>query len=216
MSARLLLLLQLSDGAFPSGGFAHSHGLEAALQLRGLDRVDAFLDEVLLQVGHASLPFVREACEGVALARVDDLYDATTTSHVQNRASRAQGRALAVAASQIWTDERVARVAAHARSGPAHHAPIFGALFGALGASPREAEIAYLHGAARGVLSAGVRLGLLGPLEAQSLQAERAARMDQIIASCTHLTADDAAQTAPLVELFGALHDRLDGRLFQS
>mgnify|MGYP006871771138 CR=1 FL=1 len=44
----------------------------------------------------------------------------------------------------------------------------------------------------------------------------RVPTLDAILASCTHVDEHDAAQTAPLLELFGALHDRLDGRLFQS
>lgn len=207
--------LQLVDGGFPSGGFAHSQGLEAAVHLRpGLD-VEAFLAESLWQLGRGALPFVREACaEPAALAALDALFDASCTSHVANRASRAQGRAYASTCARIFDD--VAAIAAHARGGPAHFAPIFGAVFGALGLSPREAQVGFLHGAARGVLSAGVRLGLLGPLEAQRVLADASALLDQVLATCAALAAADSAQAAPLVELFGALHDRLDGRLFQS
>jgi len=61
-----------------------------------------------------------------------------------------------------------------------------------------------------------VRLGIVGPLEAQQVQASRASVLGAILASCGALDVDDAAATAPLLELFGALHDRLDGRLFQS
>jgi urease accessory protein len=93
---------------------------------------------------------------------------------------------------------------------------VLGAVFGALGIGPDDAQAAYLHGAARGVLSAGVRLGLLGPLEAQQVLAEKSGALAHILAVCSDIEPTHAAQAAPLAELFGALHDRLDGRLFQS
>jgi urease accessory protein len=214
------LLLQLVDGAFPSGSFAHSHGLEAAIHLRGVERIETFLDEVLWQAGRTSLPFVRAACaaggDAARLAELDSLFDASSTSHVANRASRAQGRAFASSCARIWELPFVQRIGEHATRGPAHHAPIFGAVFGALGLSAEDAQAGYLHGTARGVLSAGVRLGLVGPLEAQQVLAEAGGRLGDIVAKCTHIEPGETAQTAPLVELFGALHERLDGRLFQS
>jgi urease accessory protein len=211
------LLLQLVDGAFPSGGFAHSAGLEPSLHLRGIGELEPFVDEALWQTGRAGLPFVRRACEAPAdLATLDAHYDATQSSHVANRASRAQGRSLAGAASRVFERPEMMTIADHARSGPAHHAVIFGAVFGAVGMSPSDAMVAWLHGSLRSLLSAAVRLGIVGPLEAQQIHASRAAVLDRVLAACDGLHVDDAAMTAPLLELFGALHDRLDGRLFQS
>lgn len=211
------LLLQLVDGAFPSGGFAHSAGLEPSLHLRGIDDLEPFVDEVLWQSARSALPFVRRCCEAPGdLPALDALYDATSTSHVQNRASRAQGRALVGAARRVFERDDVLVIAEHAARGPAHHAPVFGALFGTLGVGAADTQAAWLHGVMRGVLSAAVRLGVVGPLEAQQIQASRTPALDLMLASYTHLPVDDAASTSPLLELFGALHDRLDGRLFQS
>jgi urease accessory protein len=211
------LLLQLVDGAFPSGGFAHSAGLEPSLHLRGIGDLEPFVDEALWQSARSAMPFVRRACEAPEeLASLDGLFDATSTSHVANRASRAQGRALAAAARRVFEREDVLRIAAHVERGPAHHAPVFGALFGTLGIATADTQTAWLHGVMRGVLSAAVRLGVVGPLEAQQIQATRSTVLDQMIASCTPLSVDEAASTSPLLELYGALHDRLDGRLFQS
>ena len=211
------LLLQLVDGAFPSGGFAHSAGLEPSLHLRGIGELEPFVDEALWHSGRSALPFVRRACEAPReLATLDALFDATSTSHVANRASRAQGRSLAGAACRVFERPDVLAIGEHTRCGPAHHAVVFGALFGTLGMTSNETQMAWLHGALRGVLSAAVRLGIVGPLEAQQVQASRASVLGAILASCGALDVDDAAATAPLLELFGALHDRLDGRLFQS
>jgi urease accessory protein len=217
MSTTSFLILQLADGAFPSGGFAHSGGLEAALHLRGVGDLEPFVDEALWQTARGALPFVRHASERPArLSDLDSAFDATSTSHVANRASRALGRALASAASRIFERPDILAIGVYARSGPAHHAPVFGAVFGALGVSPLETQAAWLHGVVRGVLSAAVRLGIVGPLEAQQVLATRAPLLERILASCTDLEPDQATQTSPLLELFGALHDRLDGRLFQS
>lgn len=203
------LLLQLADAAFPAGGFAHSAGLEAALALRPAVTVAQFLDEALAQAARASLPFVRAAAGGDALDALDDACDATLTSHVGNRASRAQGRAMLLAATNVWD---LPALAAH--RGPCHLAPVFGAVFAAVGS--QGADVAFLHATTRGVLSAAVRLGAIGPLEAQRIQADVAGRLDALLASSAGISPSDAAQTSPLLDVFGALHDTLDGRLFQS
>lgn len=149
-----------------------------------------------------------------ALPALDDAYDATLPLLAPNRASRAQGRALASATARVWST--LSPVVEHTSSAPAHHAVVFGAIFGRLGVDPEETLVAYLHGATRGILSAAVRLGLTGPLEAQRMHADRAALLDEIIDDTRELRCEHAAQTAPLLEIFAALHDRLDGRMFQS
>lgn len=219
MTTKNWLLLQLADGTFPSGGFAHSGGLEAAMVLGGIatssEAMVSFLDASLRQSGRAALPFVRAAAmDPGRLKELDDAFDATQPLSGPNRSSRAQGRALALSTSRIW--DAVMPIAEHARAGPAHHAPVFGAIFGTLGIGVEDALTAYLHGAARGILSAAVRLGLVGPLEAQRFHAERAPLLDSILDATSHLEPPHAAQTTPLLEIYAALHERLDGRMFQS
>ena len=70
--------------------------------------------------------------------------------------------------------------------------------------------------ALRGVLQAAVRLGVVGTHEAQRLLRESSPAMDEVLRCCAHLRETDLAQTAPLADLFGAMHDRLYSRLFQS
>jgi urease accessory protein len=181
------------------------------------DTLLEFVDASIVHTGRAALPFVTAACdEPRRLAELDASCDAMLCLQSPNRASRAQGRAFASAASHVWEEEPVAVICEYARHGPAHHAPVFGAICGALGASTRDAAAGFLHGAARNILSAAVRLGLAGPLEAQRLLATRAGLLDHVARSAESRGPSDAAQTMPLVEIYAGLHDRLDGRMFQS
>jgi urease accessory protein len=66
------------------------------------------------------------------------------------------------------------------------------------------------------VLSAAVRLGIVGSYEAQQMQQACGPWLERVAADCADLRVGDLAQTAPLIDLVQAGHDRLYSRLFQS
>lgn len=220
------LVWQLGDSAFPVGGFAHSAGLEAAVQLGEVEDPEAlrrFLRDALWQAGHGSLPLVGAVhAEPERLAELDALCDAFLTGAVANRASRTQGRALLSTCSRAFAgagaNADVDALAARCKTQGLcmHHAPLWGALTALLGISRREAGQLFLHLTLRGLLSAAIRLGLLGPLQAQNEQFQLHATLDAVHSRCAGLAVADLAQTAPLVELFQSAHDRLYSRLFLS
>ncbi len=212
------LLLQIADAAFPTGGFAHSNGLEAAAQLGEVtdeESLRAFARASLWQTGLGALPFVAAAhADPSRFAALDRACDAMLTNHVQNRASRAQGRAVLSVTCEVFGADAIAR----ARDGAAyaHLAPSFGLATRAIGLARRDALVAFSHGALRGVVSAGVRLGIVGPHAAQRIQHDLASALEEAVAAGEHTSADDAAQPSPLVDVWQGQHDRLYARLFQS
>jgi urease accessory protein len=221
------IVLQLADSAFPTGGFAHSSGLEAMVQAGEVDDaagLEAFVVDSVHQTARGALPLVSATHDDPdRLAEVDAFAGTITWSHVAARASRNQGRALLDTAARAFGHAALI----HARdclgrepvSGApllGHLAPAFGFVTRTLDVSRDDAIATYLHLAIRGVLSSAVRLGVLGPTEAQALHHRLHPTLETACARARAYTLDDVAQSAPLIELFQATQDRLYSRLFQS
>ena len=214
------LTWQIVDSAFPTGVFAHSSGLEAAWQQGELDNLDAlraFLEASIQQAGYASLPLVNEGYRSPEQLEVfDAVADAFLINAVTNRASRIQGRTLLATAARIWPSAALAALQRRMEATCAHVSPVTGATFRAIGLPLPTVQRVVLYGTARGVLSAAVRLGIAGSFEAQRMQHECGPCLDRIAELCCALSIDDLAQTAPVIDLLQAGHDRLYSRLFQS
>jgi len=224
------LVWQLVDSAFPTGAFAHSLGLESAWQhgeVASRDDLRRFVEATILQAASGVLPLVNAGHRDPArLAEWDALSDAFLTNAVANRASRQQGRTLLASAARIWPSAALDGL--HARVSPtpnaqlptpnlcAHAAPVTGAVCRTLGVSLDTTQRVVLFVAARGVLSAAVRLGVTGSYDAQRLQSECAGWSATVLARYGDAGPADLAQTAPVIDILQGAHDRLYSRLFQS
>src|SRR5258708_4117958 len=187
------LLWQLADSAFPTGGFAHSNGLEAAWRhgaVRDGMGLDSFVEASLRQFGHGSIPFVTAAHRDESrLIELDFLCESFTPNHVANRASRSQGRSLLASAQRIFGPIALKGLdRARAEELPCCHlAPVFGVIARSLdiGLSTACRLFLFLH--LRGLIASAVRLGIVGSLEAQSLQHSLGARAGEILDRCQNL-----------------------------
>jgi urease accessory protein len=207
------------DSAFPTGGFAHSSGLEAAWQhgeIRGRDELTPFIEASLNQWGYAGLPFVLASFDKPErLLEFDELCNAFTSNHVANRASRAQGRAFLTAVQRIYRSAETCLQAETALP-CCHLAPVFGACLRRLELSRAMAGQMYFFNQLRSVLAAAVRLNIIGPMEAQIFLHRLSPKAEAALKECWSLTLEEIAQTAPLLDLWQGAQDRLYSRLFQS
>ena len=211
---------QLADSAFPTGAFAHSWGLEAAWQhgeIRDVPAVRRFVEAAVQQTAFGVVPLLNASYrDSRRWAELDALADAFLINAVANRASRQQGRTLLATAARIWPSSEMALARETASRLCAHLGPATGVVFGSVGVPLPTAQQLVIFGTARGVLSAAVRLGILGSYEAQRLQLECAPLLEACSARSASLDETDLVQVAPIPDLFQATHDRLYSRLFQS
>lgn len=216
------LIWQLADSAFPAGSFAHSNGLEAAWQqgeIRSSDELEQYARAYLEQTGRSAVPFMNEAyCQRRPFAGIDRACDAFLSNHVANRGSRAQGQAFLLAASQSFRDASLTlfRAEVLGQKLPSHMAPTFGNVLRLLKVTHGLAVRLFLFLNVRSVLAGAVRLGIVGPMAAQAIQAGLSQATERVAGACSGFCLADASQVAPVLDLWHGTHDRLYSRLFQT
>ena len=211
-------ILQIADAAFPTGGFTLSGGLEAAAKLEEVGNeaeIRFFLESSLAQTARGSLPLLEKAYDSPEkFCEINALCQAFLVNPAANRASRMQGPAFLIACEKAFSlaGLGVMRQTADPEDG-LHFAPVFGLVVCRLGIPREESRRLFLFMGLRDLISAAVRLGLLGPYQAQRLQAQLSEGLDRVLAERGD---DEPVQNSPLLDMFQGAHDRLEARLFQS
>lgn len=208
-----LLLLQLADSAFPTGGFVHSGGLEAASVLGLTTDLFGWFCDSLENAGWSALPLASAGFSAHAVA--DAAAETWLINHVAHRASRAQGQGWATTIAAVFPSADFSALKAACRHpGRGHFAPTFGHVCALLDMPLAQMQRLFLFLHLRGQVSTAIRLGRIGPLEAQRLQVRLTPVLEAVWATCATLRLDDLATTAPLHDLAHGHHDRLYSRLF--
>ena len=222
--------LLLADSRLPTGGHAHSGGVEAAVA-RGLLRDEADLALFLAGRLRGSGPVLAAvAAAGCLLltetspewARWDAAVSARTPSAAAREASRAQGAALLRTARRVWPS---AALEVLGRIGRPHHPLVLGAVVATAGDGPEAAAALAVHHLLGGACSAAVRLLGLDPITVAAVQV-RASRLAEQVAPAAVLLAREAlarqdprllpSSSTPLPEVLAELHARAEVSLFAS
>jgi len=218
----ILQAIWQADGAFPSGSFAFSWGVEGVIALR------PELDQAALAELTATI--IRQrwlTCDRVALvqafraagdldviAEVDRNVEASTFGSIMRDGSRRNGGSFLASHARLG-DAMALRLRGAVRSGIClgHIAVMQGAVWQAMGLSELLAQLASAYGAASGVTAAAVRLGAIGALNGQKILRGCLPLIESLVADPVP---DDAQLSSfiPFLEIAAARHARADLRLF--
>lgn len=228
MNTRALLEgLRFTDTFFPSGGYAFSSGLEAAVQggaVKNSDQLARYVDDLLrggmsrrevLATKRAS-----RAGSGGSLEHAfhtDRELDSAKLSRESRLASRQMGRqVIRIAADQFRTELILIdyRDAVESERAPGHMAVSFGLTMGASGWDPEETAAAFLYQTAVGFVSAAMRLCSIGQRQGQQVLGEWLPLIDRI---SREVGIDERMSSwSPVQDVYAMRHGCLEWRLFRS
>jgi urease accessory protein len=217
----LLRLLAWLSPAFPTGGYAWSHGVEWAVEqneIRDGETLGAWVADVLRHgSGRSDSIILRHAHRAArdldALAAVAELALAVQPTRERRAETIGQGNAFLAAAS-AWQPVMLRRLAE--RVGDLPYPVAVGALAGAQGIAENDAALGFLQAFAANLISAAVRLVPLG----QSTGLTVLAALEPTILAVTHDTAsktlDDLGGACFRSDLAAMRHETQYTRLFRS
>lgn len=223
-------LLAWLSPAYPIGGYAWSHGLEAAVEA-GLVRDRATLvgyAATVLEAGAGRIDGALLAAAWRAVVAQDDgaqddaALDAVAAEAAAWRGTaetaaetREQGAAFAAVTAAAWPDARYTAFAARHRRRLSH--PVaFGAAAGLHGVPLRPALSGWLAGFAANLVSAGVRLVPLGQTDGQIAIATLVPVVDAATEAALVADLDDLGTAAPMLDILSMRHETQYTRLFRS
>lgn len=227
-AAELLHVLQTSDALYPTGAYAHSHGLEGLVELGVVTDAttleDYLANSLLPQLVEAELPWVYLAH---AAARAQDLTDLIQLDQ-ECRAQRAT-RELREASVRIGSQRL--RLAAESAIHPflytlvqrldageiSGQAPVIaGIVAGCTGVSAEAAATAHAYQAVSGQLSAAMKLIRFGQQGAQQVLNRLLPALGRAAEQASHISRDHIGWFAPALDIASARHESAYTRLFIS
>lgn len=223
----LLNGIRFIDSFFPSGGFAFSSGLEAAVNggavHDGKDLAQYVEDLLVHGVSRreaVAVAVAHQAAMANKLApalKVDRELEELKIGRDSRLASRQMGRQVMKVGAEQLRDSRLLRdfrVAIEAGRTPGHAPIAMGMTLAACRWSRQDAVAAFLYQTAQGFVSAAMKLLPLGQQEGQQLLAQ----WGPLIAELSHRAKpqETLASWSPVQDIYAMRHARLESRLFRS
>ncbi|MFI2754206.1 urease accessory protein UreF [Cellulomonas sp. P22] len=223
----LLVSLQLTDSAFPSGFYTMSHGLEGFSQARLVDRggVEGLLRGLLLHsVGPGDATALARAHEAAAVGdwdrvrQVDHLLYATKLNAEMRRASVRSGHQLSDVAGAALGGPVLAewaRILA-AKESPGCQPVATAVAYAAAGVGTAQAVASDLSAFAVSVLGAALRLRLADHRQVQVMLHAVGPVIAQAAEEAVARDLADLGGCVPMADVMSAQHERAEARLFTS
>jgi urease accessory protein len=217
----LLRLLAWLSPAFPTGGYAWSHGIEYAVEcteIRDGETLRVWVRDLLLHGGGRNdLLFVRHAHRAArdinALAEIAELALAAQPTRERRAEAIGQGNAFARAATP-WAPAILIELAEKISDIP--YAVAVGALAGSQGIAESDAALGYLQAFAANLISAAVRLVPLGQSTGLAVLAALEPDILAVALETSNKTLEDLGGACFRSDIASARHETQYTRLFRS
>jgi urease accessory protein len=217
MAEALLHLLTWLSPAFPTGGFAYSHGLEFAVEdgdVTSAATLQDWLADLLHDgAGRNDAILLRHAYHTADLCAVATFAAACAPTRELAAETINQGTAF-VAAAKPWLPPALATM--FAEIGPIAYPVAVGALAAAAGIDETATTIAYLHAWTASIVSAGVRLIPLGQTAGLAVQAGLEPAIRETADRTRGASLDAIASACISAEIASMRHETQYTRLFRS
>ena len=223
----LLKGLRFVDSFFPSGGYAFSSGLEAAVQgggVRNAEELSRYVVELLTTgIGEREAVAAGLAHDAVVSSildlalKTDRELDAMKLGRESRTASRQMGRqVIRLAATQQARQPLIEDflAAVEAERTPGHLAVTVGLTLAAAGWSKEDTIAAFLYQAATGFVAAAMKLMPIGQREGQRLLEGWLEVIERVSHKAAH--AQVLQSWSPVQDIYAMRHSRLESRLFRS
>lgn len=230
-TGRLLVSLQLSDSAFPSGFYTMSHGLEGFAQA-GLVRAGeagGLLEDLLVaSIGPGDATALARAHDGAArrdwdaVIAIDRVLHASKLNAELRVASTRSGRQLIDIAAETFGDTEGGREIAEwaaivkAKGSPGCQPVSTAVCYAAAGVPATEAVASDLFAFCVSFAGAALRLRLTDHRGAQVMLREIQPVIEVVTADAVARPAADIGGFAPQADIASAAHERAEARLFTS
>lgn len=202
--------------SFPTGAFSYSHGLEAEVEAgRVHDRgtLRAWIATMIRHGGgRLDADLLRDAYRGEDVGERGLAYRATAELALE---SSAQGEAFARTVRAAWADDPRPTVPGRTGEGICH-AVAAGAAAAGAGVSLEDALTVYLQAFASNLMSAGLRLGIVGQTDGQRILAALEPVIAEAVAACLARNKDDFGAATFAADIASMVHETQYSRLFRS
>ena len=222
----LFALLHLSDSLFPTGAFAHSDGLEAAIDagvVRTPDDLGEWMDVCLDQsIARCDAPAVRVAWHSLAvrdwtaIGAINAEIYAIRPSAAARRATRTMGARLVKTWHVVHPHPDLQALIEAVDVDLVMTLPTaFGVVCASSGIPARQAIVGYIYTRLAGIASAAMRLMPIGQHHAHRLLAARLARAQNLVDAIAAGGGRPSACT-PALDIAAMSHQYVHSRLFRS
>ena len=223
----LLQGLRFVDSFFPSGGYAYSSGLEAAVQggaVKDSAQLARYVED-LLRGGISRRETVAVAVAHKAaiagkfqpVLTIDAELDAMKMGRESRLASRQMGRQVIRAAAEQFEGNAVLQqflLKVEEGHTPGHLPVCVGLTLAACRWTRQETVVAYLYHTAVGLVSAAIKLLPIGQREGQRLLAQWSPLLTELSRQATSMSV--MVSWSPVQDIYAMRHATLESRLFRS